>query len=170
MQRRDVLLSAVTAGALAASGAAAAPAATAKAKPRTQAIRTRDGLQLFHREWGEGQPVLFVHSWGLSSNIWTYQTAFLGDQGLRCIAFDRRGHGRSDPSDRFDMDTLADDLSSVIEGLNLQNVILVGHSMGCAEILHYVGRHGTNRIAKIAMLAPFTPFLTQTEDNALGLG
>ena len=169
MQRRNMLLSAVTAGALATvtGGVAAAPAQ--QAQRRSTAIRTGDGLQLFHTDWGDGQPVLFVHSWALSSAMWDYQIAPLSDQGLRCIAYDRRGHGRSDTTTRgFDMDTLADDMAAVIETLDLRDVVLVGHSMGGAEILRYVSRHGTDRVAKIALLAPSTPFLLQTEDNPHG--
>jgi non-heme chloroperoxidase len=101
--------------------------------------------------------------------MWDYQIAPLRDQGLRCVAYDRRGHGRSDPANgAFDIDTLADDMAAVIEALDLRDVVLVGHSMGGAEILRYVGRHGTDRVARIALLAPSTPFLLQTEDNPHG--
>ena len=151
MQRRDLLLTA---------------AAPAKPQPK---IRTRDGVELFHREWGNGRPVLFVHAWALSSAMWTYQIADLGQRGFRCIAFDRRGHGRSDvPNGGYDLDTLADDLADVIEQLDLRDVVLVGMSMGSNEILHYVGRHGTERISRIALLGPTTPFVLQTADNAYG--
>ncbi len=165
-----MLLSAVTAGAI---GAIAGPAAAASPKPRANAscaaITMRDGVKLFHREWGAGRPALFVHSWGLTSDIWAYQIAALGSQGLRCIMFDRRGHGRSEmPATGYDMDTLADDLAAVIEGLNLRDVVLVGHSMGCAEIVRYVGRHGTSRVAKIALLAPTTPGILKSADNPHG--
>lgn len=163
MQRRDLLLTAA-----ATIGTASAPAAaTAPATPSPK-IRTRDGVELFHREWGSGRPVLFVHAWALSSAMWTYQIAELG-QRFRCIAFDRRGHGRSDvPNGGFDLDTLADDLGEVIEQLDLHDVALVGMSMGSNEILHYIGRHGTERIAKIALLGPTTPFVLQTADNPWG--
>lgn len=170
MRRRQVLLTAMTAGALGAAAAAARAAAPAAGpRTRTAKVRTRDGVELFHREWGSGRPVLFVHSWALSSVIWRYQIAALGDQGLRCIAFDRRGHGRSEsPGWGYDMDTLADDLHAVIETLDLRDVVLVGHSMGCGEIVRYLGRHGAGRIAKVALLAPTTPFVTQTPDNPYG--
>ncbi len=169
MQRRNMLLSAMTAGALATvtGGAAAAPAR--QAPRRSTVIRTDDGVQLFHCDWGDGRPVLFVHSWALSSSMWDYQISPLSDQGLRCIAYDRRGHGRSEATGRgFDMDTLADDMAIVIEALDLRDVVLVGHSMGGTEILRYISRHGTDRVAKIALLAPSTPFLLQTEDNPHG--
>ncbi len=170
MQRRNILLSGATAGAVAAvtRGSTAAPSQQVRRQAVT--IRAGDGVQLFHSDWGDGRPVLFLHSWALNSDMWAYQIAPLSDQGLRCIAYDRRGHGRSDTTARdFDMDTLADDLAAVIETLDLRDVVLVGHSIGGAEILRYVSRHGTGRVAKIAMLAPATPFLLQTEDNPHGV-
>jgi pimeloyl-ACP methyl ester carboxylesterase len=161
MQRRDLLLTAAAAITERAD-------ATAPAKPSPK-IRTRDGVELFHREWGSGRPVLFVHAWALSSAMWAYQIADLGQRGLRCIAFDRRGHGRSDvPNGGYDLDSLADDLADVIEQLDLHDVALVGMSMGTNEILHYIGRHGTERISRIALLGPTTPFVLQTADNAYG--
>lgn len=170
MQRRDVLISAVAAAALAATVRAAAAAAnTAQRRSPPPAVRTRDGVGLFVRDWGEGRPVLFVHSWAMQSAMWAYQVADLSDQGLRCVAYDRRGHGRSDiPAGGYDMDTLADDLAQVVEQLDLKDVVLVGHSMGCGEILRYVARHGTSRVAGIAFLAPATPFVLQTADNPHG--
>lgn len=132
-------------------------------------IRARDGAGLFVHEWGDGHPVVFVHAWAVSSAMWAYQTACLGDRGARCILYDRRGHGRSDPAaDGFDLDTLADDLAAVVEGLDLHDVVLVGHSMGGAEIIRYLGRHGTGRIAKVALLAPATPCLLESADNPRG--
>lgn len=113
--------------------------------------------------------MLFVHAWALSSKMWAYQIAHLGDHGVRCIAFDRRGHGRSDvPNSGYDLDTLSDDLASVIEQLDLHDVVLIGMSTGANEILNYVGRHGTGRVAKIALLGPTTPFVMQTADNPYG--
>jgi pimeloyl-ACP methyl ester carboxylesterase len=133
-------------------------------------IRARDGAHLFHRDWGDGRPVLFVASWAFSSEMWAYQAAQLSEAGYRCIAYDRRGHGRSDMTGgAYDMDLLADDLAAVIEGLGLTEVSLVGHSMGCAEIIRYAARHGTARIRRIAMLAPAAPFLTLTSDNPFGV-
>ena len=171
MQRRDVLLSAVAAATLgvAPRGRAASAPSGAPARRSPAGVRTRDGVGLFVRDWGEGRPVLFVHSWAMQSAMWAYQVADLSDQGLRCIAYDRRGHGRSDvPAGGYDMDTLADDMAEVIEQLDLKDAVLVGHSMGCGEILRYVSRHGTGRVAKIAFLAPATPFPLQTADNPHG--
>lgn len=165
MQRRDLLLTAAAAATMTA-GAASAAANSAKPPPR---IRTRDGTELFHLDWGSGTPVIFVHAWGLSSRMWAYQTAYLSGHGIRCVAFDRRGHGRSDvPNGGYDLDTLADDLATVIEQLDLRDAVLVGMSMGANEILHYVGRHGTGRVSRIALLGPTTPFVLQTADNAHG--
>jgi len=164
MQRRDLLLSA----AAATLAANAAPAAAAPTNPSPK-IRTRDGVTLFHQDWGSGRPVLFVHAWALSSAMWSYQIAELGQRGLRCIAFDRRGHGRSDvPSGGYDLDSLADDLADVIAQLDLHDVALVGMSMGANEILHYLGRHGTGRVSRVALLGPTTPFVLQTADNPFG--
>lgn len=132
-------------------------------------IRTRDGMRLFHRDWGQGRPMVFVHSWAMSSAMWAYQVAHLSEQGFRCIAYDRRGHGRSDPTSRgFDIDTLADDLAAVIDQLGLEDVTLVGHSMGCGEIVRYLTRHGSRRVAKVVLLAPVTPCVLAKEDNPFG--
>lgn len=168
MHRRDILITAAATGvALAASDVRAAPAARRRIRPPF--VEARDGTTLFVREWGEGPPVLFVHSWALSSEMWAYQTTALADAGFRCIAFDRRGHGRSDvPPAGYDLDTLADDLRSVIEALDLRDVALVGHSIGCAEILRSLGRGAGGRVSKIALLAPAAPYLVKTEDNAFG--
>ena len=171
MQRRDVLLSVVAAATLgvAPRGRAASAPSGAPARRSPAGVRTRDGVGLFVRDWGEGRPVLFVHSWAMQSAMWAYQVADLSDQGLRCVAYDRRGHGRSDiPAGGYDMDTLAADMAEVIEQLDLKDAVLVGHSMGCGEILRYVSRHGTGRVAKIAFLAPATPFPLQTADNPHG--
>jgi non-heme chloroperoxidase len=169
MQRRNILLSAATASTALATAIPAIRASSQQSQSQPVVIRTEDGLELFHLDWGEGSPVVFVHSWALNSDMWAYQIAHLSDRGVRCIAYDRRGHGRSDATPRnFNMDTLADDLAAVIETLDLRDVVLVGHSLGGAEIIRYVSRHGTARIARIAMLAPATPFLLQTEDNPHG--
>ncbi len=167
MLRRDILATAFALPALGAAGVAS-PARAAVPARRT-AIRARDGVQLFHRDWGEGAPVVFAASWGLSSEMWAYQVAHLSEAGVRCISYDRRGHGRSDvASGGYDMDTLADDLAAVIEQLGLRDVTLVGHSMGCAEIIHYLGRHGSGRVRRVALLAPAAPYLVQTADNPYG--
>lgn len=166
MNRRDILTSGLAAGGVAAI-AAARPAAAQARKPQT--IYAKDGTRLFHRDWGEGQPVVFASSWALSSEMWAYQVAHLSERGFRCIAFDRRGHGRSDiPARGYDMDTLADDLAAVIETLGLKDVILVGHSMGGAEVVRYLGKHGAAKVKKVALVAAVGPYVVQTADNPYG--
>ena len=179
MHRRDVLKSVVSAaagaGLVAASGdssqAGVAKTGASTTKPaKTPFIVTRDGASLFYKDWGNGKPVVFVHSWALNSDMWQYQMIHLAGQGLRCVAYDSRGHGRSsDPGQGYDYDTLAGDLAAVIEQLNLREVTLVGHSMGCGEIVRYLSRHGAARIARAALVAPTTPFLLKTEDNPDGV-
>ena len=135
-----------------------------------QTIKTNDGTRLYIKEWGNGAPVVFVHSWALNSDMWQYQTAEFAEHGLRCITYDRRGHGHSDqPSSGYDTDTLADDLAMVMNSLDVSNATLVGHSMGCGEIVRYLSRHGAKRVARIVLLAPTTPFLKQTPDNPEGI-
>lgn len=137
---------------------------------RANTIRTADGTELFYREWGTGRPVLFVASWSLPSESWQYQMMYLLDRGYRVIAFDRRGHGRSsDPGRGYDFDTLAGDIAAVIETLDLDGVTLVGHSMGCNEIVRYLARHGTRRVAAAALLGTVTPYLPKAEDNPDGI-
>ncbi len=163
MNRRNILTAGLAAGAAAASPVVAAP------RHRPAVILARDGTRLFHRDWGEGRPVVFVSSWALSSEMWAYQVARLSEQGLRCIAFDRRGHGRSDaPSDGYDMDTLADDLAAVIDGLGLKDVALVGHSMGGAEAIRYLARHGSAKVSRVVLLAAVGPNVVQGPDNPYG--
>jgi pimeloyl-ACP methyl ester carboxylesterase len=165
MLRRQVLTAAFAAPAVA---AVASSRAQAKA-PATSPVQTRDGTSLFIRDWGEGRPVVFVASWALASPMWAYQVAHLSDRGMRCVAFDRRGHGRSGvPRGGYDMDTFADDLAAVVERMGVSDVALVGHSMGCAEILHYLDRHGSRRVGKVALLAPAAPYLVKTADNPYG--
>ncbi len=138
--------------------------------PRASFIHRKDGTALFYKDWGTGTPVVFVNSAGLHCDMWAYQMVPLTARGMRCVAFDRRGHGRSsDPGRGYDFDTLADDLAAVIEALNLRNVTLVGHSMGCSEIARYLTRHGRARVARVVMLAPMTPFLLRTADNPQGV-
>lgn len=166
MNRRDILASALAAGTVA---AVAQPRPAAATPPRAPTLRAKDGTMLFHRDWGEGRPVVFVSSWALTSEMWAYQVAHLADAGFRCIAFDRRGHGRSDvPAGGYDMDTLSDDLAAVIDGLGLKQVDLVTHSMGGSEAARYLGRHGTGKVRKVAMIAPAGPCLTRKADNPHG--
>ncbi|TFW17591.1 alpha/beta hydrolase [Massilia arenosa] len=133
-------------------------------------IATEDGVHLFYRDWGHGRPVLFVGGWAMPSDSWGYQTLALSRQGLRCIAFDRRGHGRSsDPGRGYDFDTLAGDIAAVIEALDLRDVTLVGHSMGCNEIVRYLTRFGSGRIARVALLGAMTPGVTVSPNNPSGI-
>lgn len=165
MHRRDLLLSSFAAGA--ALSVAAGPATAATRRPTE--IRARDGTRLFHRDWGERRPVVFVASWALPGEMWAYQVAHLSEAGFRCIAYDRRGHGRSDaPAHGYDLDTLADDLAAVIDATGAPQVDIVSHSMGGAETLRYVARHGTVKVRRVAMLAPAAPCLTAGPDNPYG--
>ncbi|MGV0029087.1 alpha/beta fold hydrolase [Phormidesmis priestleyi] len=133
-------------------------------------IETRDGISLFHYDWGTGQPVVFVHGWGLGAGMWEYQMTDLSNRGLRCIAYDKRGCGRSDqPGHGYDFDTLADDLASLIEQLDLRNVTLVGFSAGCGDVARYLSRHGMGRIARSVLIGSVTPFLAKTADNPEGI-
>lgn len=169
MQRRQVLSAAALAGAASAVLPIGVRSAAAAPVRHAEPVRARDGTRLFVRDWGEGAPIVFTTSWALTSEMWAYQVAHLSERGHRCIAYDRRGHGRSDAAAAgYDMDTFADDLASVIESLDLKDVVLVGHSLGCSEILRYVGRHGTGRVRKVALVAPASPFMVQTEDNPYG--
>jgi pimeloyl-ACP methyl ester carboxylesterase len=166
MHRRDLLISGLAAGTVA-TAIASRPAAAATRRSAT--VRAKDGTVLFHRDWGEGRPVVFVSSWALTSEMWAYQVAHLSDAGFRCIAFDRRGHGRSDaPAGGYDIDTLADDVAAVVDQLGLKSFDLVTHSMGGAEAARYLARHGTGRVRWVALLAPAGPCLVQRPDNPYG--
>ena len=132
-------------------------------------LSTSDGTQLFWREWGEGQPVLFLSSLGTSTQLWDYQLAHFAARGFRCIALDRRGHGRSDEAPRgYDMDTLASDVAALIEHLDLADLAVVTHSFGAGEIVRFVSRYGSARLACIVMVVPMTPALLQTASNPHG--
>ncbi len=132
-------------------------------------IRTRDNTDIFYVDWGEGQPVVFSHGWPLNSDAWESQLFFLASNGYRAIAYDRRGHGRSTRTwHGNEMNTYADDLSQLIEQLNLNDAILVGHSTGGGEVARYVGRHGTSRVAKLALVGAVTPSLVKTHSNPDG--
>lgn len=166
MDRRSALASLAAAAASAAAVAAGGSAADAQkpeavrmaSESRPSFIETRDGGGLFYNDWGNGKPVLFSHAWGLNADIWEYQLTELADRGLRCIAYDRRGHGRStDPGRGYDYDTLADDLAALIDRLDLHDVTLVGHSMGNGEAVRYLSRHGSSRIARLLMVGTVSP-------------
>ncbi len=146
-----------------------AAAATAGAAP-ISFIETNDRTTLFHKDWGTGRPVVFLHGWALNSDMWQYQMIHLANQGFRCIAYDRRGHGRSsDPGRGYDYDTLAGDLASVMERLDLRDAVLVGHSMGAGEVVRYLTRYGTKRVSRALLVAPSLPFILKTEDNPDGV-
>lgn len=133
-------------------------------------ITTKDGTRIFYKDWGKGQPMLFSHGWPLTADAWDAQMAFFGAQGFRVIAHDRRSHGRSDQTwDGNDMDHYADDLAALIEALDLKDIILVGHSTGGGEVAHYVGRHGTARVAKVVFVGAVPPLMLKTEANPGGL-
>jgi len=133
-------------------------------------ITTEDGTEIFYKDWGRGQPVLFSHGWPLNADAWDSQMLFLGMQGYRVIAHDRRSHGRSTQTwDHNDMDTYADDLATLIEALDLMDVVLVGHSTGGGEIARYIGRHGSSRVAKMVLIGAVPPLMLETEGNPDGL-
>lgn len=133
-------------------------------------ITTKDGTQIYYKDWGTGQPVVFSHGWPLSADSWEAQMMFLASNGYRCIAHDRRGHGRSSqPWNGNEMDTFADDLSELIETLALKDVVLIGFSMGGGEVARYIGRHGTKRVAKVALVAAVPPLMLKTPANPDGL-
>lgn len=131
---------------------------------------TQDGTSLFYKDWGAGPPVLFSHGWPLSADAWDGQMLFMGEHGFRVIAHDRRSHGRSDQTwDGNRMDRYADDLAELIEHLDLRNLVLVGHSTGGGEVAHYIGRHGTNRVARVVLVGAVPPLMLQTEANPDGV-
>src|SRR4051794_5805701 len=129
-------------------------------------ITTKDGTQIFYNDWGSGQPVVFSHGWPLSADAFEDQMFFLASHGYRCIAHDRRGHGRSSqPWRGNDLDTYADDLATLVEQLDLKDAIHVGHSTGGGEVARYIGRHGTNRVANAVLLGAIPPLMLQTPEN-----
>jgi len=141
---------------------------TATAQANT--FTTGDGTQIYFKDWGTGQPIVFSHGWPLNSDCWDGQMQFFAARGYRCIAHDRRGHGRStQPWNGNDMDTYADDLATLINALDLKDMVLIGHSTGGGEITHYVGRHGTSRLAKVVLVSAIPPRLVKTEANPEGI-
>jgi non-heme chloroperoxidase len=132
-------------------------------------ITTSDGTQIFYKDWGEGQPVVFSHGWPLNADAWDDQLLLVASNGFRAIAHDRRAHGRSSqPWTGHELDTYADDLAQLIEQLDLRQVVLVGHSTGGGEVTRYLGRHGSARVAKVVLLGAITPLMLKTEANPNG--
>src|ERR1700736_6039578 len=133
-------------------------------------IKVKDGTEIYYKDWGKGQPMVFSHGWPLSADAWEDQMLFLGDRGYRCIAHDRRGHGRSSqPWDGNEMNTYADDLAELVEKLDLKNAIHIGHSTGGGEVARYIGRHGTKRVAKAVLIGAVPPLMLKTTANPGGL-
>lgn len=133
-------------------------------------VTTSDGVNIYFKDWGDGQPVVFSHGWPLTADVWDGTMQFVVDNGFRGIAHDRRGGGRSDqPWSGNDLDHYADDLAAVIESLDLRDVVLVGHSTGGGEVTRYMGRHGTSRVAKAVLLGAIPPLMLQTPTNPEGL-
>ena len=184
LTRRDVLalggqlaLAAALPLALADGAQAAASSASSASSPThtlpgapMSYVTTKDGTQIFYKDWGSGQPVVFSHGWPLSSDAWEDQMLFLGQNGFRVIAHDRRGHGRSSQSwNGNDMDTYADDLAAVLDKLDVKNAVLVGHSTGGGEVTRYVGRHGTKRVAKVVLVGAVPPTMMKSAAYPNGL-
>ncbi|MET4277305.1 MULTISPECIES: alpha/beta hydrolase [unclassified Bradyrhizobium] len=167
MNRRTVLEATLFGTAFAAASGASAPvAAAAQRNERPSFVTARDGTKLFVQDWGSGRPVLLLSAWTFNASTWGSQIAALNANGFRCVAPDRRGHGRSEmPSSGYDLNTLTDDVAALIEARDLRDVTLVGFSMGTAEAVNYLGRYGSDRIARVVLVAPTTPFLIKTEDN-----
>jgi non-heme chloroperoxidase len=150
----------------------AAPPHTHKSKgtKNMKTITTKDGVEIFYKDWGKGQPIVFSHGWPLSADDWDAQLLFFLNRGYRVIAHDRRGHGRSTQvGTGHDMDHYADDLAELTTQLDLKNALHVGHSTGGGEVVHYLARHGESRVAKAAIIAAVPPLMVKTEKNPLGL-
>jgi non-heme chloroperoxidase len=133
-------------------------------------IKTKDNTEIYYKDWGKGQPLVFSHGWPLTADAWEDQMIFLGARGYRCIAHDRRGHGRSEQTwDGNNLDTYADDLADLVTALDLHDAIHIGHSTGGGEVTRYIGRHGTARVAKAVLIGAIPPLMLQTEKNPGGL-
>ena len=151
---------------------ASAPARqrTNQGEAQMNTITTNDGIRIFYKDWGTGPTVVFSHGWPLNADAWDPQMLFLGQNGYRVIAHDRRGHGRSSqPWNGNNMDTYADDLGTLLDQLDLKNITLVGHSTGGGEVVRYIGRHGTKRISKAVLIGAVPPLMLKTETNPDGL-
>jgi non-heme chloroperoxidase len=178
--RRDVLIRSVSAAAVLTM--LPGEAAATKTKPATDhlasatggvrtvnTMATKDGTTIYYKDWGSGRPIIFSHGWPLNADVWDDQMFFLASRGFRCIAHDRRGHGRSSqPSDGNDFDTFADDLAALIEALDLKDAVIVGHSVGGGEVTRYIGRHGTKRLSKAVLVSAIPPLMLKTPANPGG--
>jgi len=173
LDRRQILQSAAL------GGAVAMQPSSARARPSSGHARdiaragpfllARDGTRLFVQDWGSGRPILFLSAWTFHSNVWGSHAATLGAHGYRCVIPDRRGHGRSDvPGTGYDLETMVDDLSIIIDRLDLRDMVVVAHSMGAFEAARYCARQGKNRVSRLVLAAPATPFSTRTADNPEG--
>lgn len=141
-----------------------------KEAQKMSTITTRDGTEIYYKDWGTGRPITFSHGWPLNADAWDDQMMFLASHGFRCIAHDRRGHGRSSqPWEGNDLDTYADDLSSLFEALALKDAIMIGHSTGGGEVTRYIGRHGTARVSKAVLVSAIPPLMLKTPANHGGL-
>jgi non-heme chloroperoxidase len=176
LTRRKVMLGAAGAAAVAAipgtleAATRSVSGNTAPASHNVNTITTPDGVSIYYKDWGSGQPVVLSHGWPLSSDSWESQAFFLASNGFRVITHDRRGHGRSSqPFEGNDMDHYADDLAQLIETLDLKNIILMGFSTGGGEISRYIGRHGTKRVAKAGLISAVPPLMLKTAKNPGGL-
>lgn len=174
--RRDVLFAGAALGTLATLSGSDANATSSGAAQATGEgvhmgrITTRDATQIYYKDWGTGQPVVFSHGWPLSADAWESQMFHLASNGFRCIAHDRRGHGRSSqPWNGNDMDTYADDLAQLFESLELKNVIMIGHSTGGGEVARFIGRHGSKRVSKAVLMGAVPPIMLKTPANPGGL-
>src|SRR5262245_10527153 len=173
--RRDVLMGAgLLAGAALTAKAGPAAADTPPAKVHAggngNTITTRDGTQIYYKDWGTGQPIVFSHGWPLTADAWEAQMFFLASNGYRCIAHDRRGHGRSSqPWNGNEMDTYADDLATLFEALDLKGAVMIGHSTGGGEVARFIGRHGTKRVTKAVLMGAVPPIMLKTPASPGGL-
>ena len=143
---------------------------TTAAERTASTITVKDGTQIYFKDWGAGQPIVFSHGWPLTADAWDAQMVFLASRGFRCISHDRRGHGRStQPWNGNEMDTYADDLAALTEALDLRNAIHIGHSTGGGEVARYLGRHGSSRVAKAVLIGAVAPLMLKTAANPGGL-
>ena len=169
LSRRDALVAGAALTVSLAMPAAAMAATPKKGEKPMSFITTRDGTKIAYKDWGKGQPILFSHGWPLAGDAWEAQMLFFGLNGYRVVAHDRRGHGKSDqPWNGNTMDQYADDLAELIEKLDLREIVLIGHSTGGGEVAHYIGRHGTRRVAKVVLVGAVPPLMLKTDANPEG--